>query len=115
MSEPKYKWVPVEATHEIIYAMAGEDGENWDQWMPPKHYEALYRVGIAAAPSPPQDPRDEVIRVAREALGLIKKKCCGEARPAWDASLQTTVSRGYVADVCDTAEYKIKELMGEKT
>ena len=56
----------------------------------------------------------EALRVAREALELINKKCCGEALPAWDASLQTTVSRGYVADVCDAAEYKIKEMMGEK-
>ena len=128
MSEPKYKLVPVEANHDIVYAMAGEDGENWDQWMPPKHYEALYRVGVAAAPSPPQDPaqtpewpwdffpedhstwdkcrniylaQTEALRVAREALDVLT-----DGTDATPFEVAQKIGRKAIR--------KIKELMGEK-
>lgn len=39
--------------------------------------------------------------VEREALHRIKELVCGEARPRWDNSPETTSTRGVIADICD--------------
>lgn len=38
-----------------------------------------------------------------EALNKVKTMVCGEAAPHWAADIQTTFSRGHVADICDEA------------
>lgn len=39
----------------------------------------------------------------RKALERIKAHVVGDARPRWDVSMETTASRGYIADLCDAA------------
>lgn len=39
----------------------------------------------------------------RKALERIKAHVVGDARPNWDVSMETTASRGYIADLCDAA------------
>lgn len=39
----------------------------------------------------------------RKALERIKAHVVGDARPHWDVSMETTASRGYIADLCDAA------------
>ena len=36
------------------------------------------------------------------ALQKIKDMVCGEARPRWDFSPETTGTRGVIADICDS-------------
>lgn len=100
MSEPKYKLVPVKSGEKQVVAglIALSRRKLFDagETIVRDVYEAM----ISATPSPPQDPRDEALRVAREALEVIKKKGADG-------------SRDWVTSVCDAAEYKIKELMGE--
>ena len=106
MSEPKYKWVPVEPTREMIDAGLALDGGDDDLL---QAYDAVYKAMLAAAPSPPQDPRDEVIRVAREALayyGRHTKHCL-----LFDAPFD---ERAGCTCGLEKAVHQIKELMGEK-
>lgn len=58
--------------------------------------KATYTAMLAAAPSPPKDPRDEAIKVARAALEAFM-----ELAPDWE-------------DKLDEAIHQIKEIMGEK-
>jgi predicted Zn-dependent protease len=37
----------------------------------------------------------------RSALREVKNLVVGEARPRWDNSYETTVTRGKIADICD--------------
>lgn len=121
MSEPKYKWVPVERVR-----IEGHDGylintksgaffqrtgvrNAWDTPMSSHEHIMidLCEMVLAAAPSPPQDPRDEALRVAREALDSF-----GRHR----YSCNTVNSLGDSPCSCGLYEtvLKIKELMGEK-
>ena len=90
MSEPKYKLVPVEPTS----AMLRELG-----FSPINERRAMYLAMLAAATSPPQDPRDEALRVAREALEYYAVLCV--IKPEFGAP-------------ANEALRQIKELMGEK-
>jgi len=44
-----------------------------------------------------------------EALEKIKVAVCGDARPSWDVSPETTETRGRIANVCDVALTAYKE------
>ena len=43
------------------------------------------------------------IRKLRGALEAVKERVCGEAMPHWENTPRTGVSRGWIADVCDSA------------
>lgn len=111
MSEPKYKLVPVEPTAEMLEGLASEHLTKCElHW-----YRIRYQEMLAAAPSPPQDPRDEALRVAREALELMYS--------AWEEllpNLKNGVVQKYELVLtkapisCTDAIRKIKELTGEK-
>ena len=98
MSEPKYKLVPVEPTLQMISAAmcVPKDNKTYSGFLPNHDYATrVFRAILAAAPSP-QDPRDESLRVAREALQNMNGSRIRMERMRTDALR------------------KIKELMGEK-
>ena len=39
----------------------------------------------------------------RTTIQHIKHLVCGDARPRWDVSVETTTTRGQIADICDAA------------
>ena len=96
MSEPEYKLVPVKAAR--VQIQAGIDRQYHRD---PVGVEDVYEAMVAVAPSPPKDPRDEALKVAREALGV---------------ALNTFRDTGnkYAAEECFEAIRQIKEIMGEK-
>lgn len=51
------------------------------------------------SPSPEPGGSDDM----RRALEQIKGMVCGDAKPRWDNSMETTGSRGLIADICDLA------------
>ena len=127
MSEPKYKLVPVEPGKlwSWIARVLGQGAAIQQDYAAGKyetyeHYSA--RIDEAAreradqfmsefaAPSHPQDPRDEALRVAREALESV----IGEGHSEMSAlSQQDLVLKSAVSKVRGALR-QIKELMGEK-
>ena len=103
MSEPKYKLVPVEASGWLCCIIkqaiesCSEDGTG-DMDV---YYKNIWRQVISCITSPPQDPRDEALRVAREALEYSDTSFLALGLPEH-------------AEHCANSLRKIKELMGEK-
>lgn len=48
-----FRVVPVDPTEKMLVEACAEDWLNWDQRMPAKHYAALYKAMLSAAPTPP--------------------------------------------------------------
>ena len=51
-----------------------------------------------------EQQRDELV----DAVTRIKQRVCGEASPNWEHGPMTFASRGYLADLCDSALAKVK-------
>lgn len=59
-----------------------------------------FNAGVAAARAAPEPGGSDDMR---RALEQIKGMVCGDAKPRWDNSMETTGSRGLIADICDLA------------
>lgn len=107
MNEPKHNWEKVVigngAWRRCNYCNGS--GPYKPDTCPNCYGEGYYKT--ISAPSHPQDPRDEALRVAREALGALLERYFDLAQ-YWDAEKEYEVIRAR------EALRQIKELMGEK-
>ena len=109
MSEPKYKLVPVDPTQAMI--------DRGTECCPGRGVKSLWIEMMAAAPSPPQDPRDEALRVAREALKCLTREVdalMGQYGPEEIKEHPMIRTMDKANSKALKALHKIKELMGEK-